>query len=116
MGRPLSPFIHVVQSIGSDLGLTLKHRCPGCKSYHLINVEKPNYCGSMWSWNENPDCPTFRPSINIVGVCHYRITEGQITYCSDSVHELSGKTVELPRICDVFPEDLEHWNDLDFSS
>jgi len=29
-------------------------------------------------------------------VCHSFVTDGKISYCSDSTHELSGKTVELP--------------------
>lgn len=97
------------------MGLTLKHWCPGCHGYHLINVEKPNHCDAVWTWDGNADCPTFHPSINIVGRCHYFIKSGMIEFCNDCTHELSGKTVALPRI-PVLPEDLEYHQDLDFGS
>ena len=31
-------------------------------------------------------------------VCHSFVTDGQIQYCSDSTHDLAGKTVPLPEL------------------
>ena len=77
------------------------HYCDGCDSYHMINVDKPNeYSGARWTYNGNPESPTFEPSINIVGVCHYYITNGNISYCNDSKHSIAGKTLPLPKIPD----------------
>jgi hypothetical protein len=83
-----------------DFGHVLMHWCPGCKSRHLINVEKPNECGAKWTWDGNAEAPTFSPSIHIVGQCHYLIRAGMIQFCSDSKHALAGQTVPLPD----FPE------------
>jgi hypothetical protein len=75
------------------------HYCDGCDSWHLINVDVPNeYTGARWTFDGNVDAPTFSPSVNIVGKCHYFITKGMIQYCSDSKHRLAGKTVPLPKI------------------
>lgn len=124
MSIALSPFLHVSQCSGSDTGLTLKHWCPGCKRHHLINVEKPNHCNAVWSWDQNSVCPTLSPSVNVSSYddedgttyrCHYFLRDGTLEFLSDSTHELSGKTVSLPRI-PVLPEDLEYLMDLDFSS
>lgn len=77
-------------------GKTLLHWCPGCKQAHPINVEKPNHCDAKWSWNGDIERPTFSPSINIVGRCHYFIRDGMIEFCADSKHNLAGRTVPLP--------------------
>lgn len=71
--------------------------CPGCKCNHLIP--------SSWSFNNDYNKPTFTPSLlvktwdDLKGfegyVCHSFITNGQWQYCSDSMHELSGQTVDL---------------------
>lgn len=84
-----------------EAGLTYLHWCPGCKQLHPINVEKPNSYNAVWSFDGNLESPTFSPSINIVGRCHYFIRAGQIQFMSDSRHALSGQTVPLPDI----PED-----------
>jgi hypothetical protein len=75
------------------------HWCPGCSSFHLIDVEQPNpRNGARWSFDGNVFRPTFSPSINIVGSCHYFIRNGYIEFCADSQHALAGQTVELPAI------------------
>lgn len=89
------------------------HWCPGCNNGHEINVDQPNSSGAKWSFNGDPVKPSFSPSINMqinpkghahyqpdteTTVCHYFITNGQIAYCGDSTHALSGKTVDLPDI------------------
>ncbi len=75
------------------------HFCPGCGYLHRIDVYEPNpRTKAIWSWDNNTKKPTFAPSINIVGVCHYFIRDGQIQYCADSTHALAGQTVPLPPI------------------
>ncbi len=85
------------------------HWCPGCKEAHVIAVGTPYPgTGAKWGFNGNAEKPTFTPSINIVGQCHYFITDGQIQFCTDSRHALAGQTVELPD----WP--LEGWQDWDW--
>lgn len=82
-----------------DDGL-LMHWCPGCKSRHYIDTQEPNGSGAIWRWDGNAEAPTFSPSVNIVGQCHYFITSGQIQFCGDSQHALAGQTVPFPDIPD----------------
>lgn len=99
------------------------HHCPGCETNHFINTHRdPDFPGKpCWSFNENPDSPTFSPSVrirekkrefdngewtgewvkdvdgNLIDhCCHYFIRNGQIEFCSDSTHTLAGQTVSLP--------------------
>lgn len=82
------------------------HYCPGCKALHRIDVNAPNkYTGARWTWDGNVQAPTFNPSINIVGHCHYFVRDGQLQYCSDSKHALAGQTIPLPDI----PDDERDW-------
>lgn len=75
------------------------HYCPGCKMLHRINVFAPSEGnGACWTWNNDPVNPSFSPSINIIGRCHYFIVDGRIQFCSDSKHEYAGLTVDLPDI------------------
>jgi hypothetical protein len=83
-------------------GKVIWHWCPGCEQAHVIDVEKPNHCNAIWSWDGNAESPTFAPSINYVGACHYFIQQGNIQFCSDSQHALAGQTVPLPD----FPDKL----------
>ena len=80
----------------------LLHYCPGCKSLHLIAVYEPFPNGAQWTFDGNAESPTFSPSINMVGVCHYFIRSGKIEFCGDSKHHLAGQTVDLP--------DLPNWS------
>jgi hypothetical protein len=92
------------------------HWCPGCKEMHKLP--------DSWSFNGNVDCPTFSPSFKHEGlktvrdengiwtgewvldaqgngipeVCHYILTDGVLNFCSDSDHELKGKSVPLPEL------------------
>ena len=89
-------------------GRGYSHWCPGCEEMHLIAVFDPFRNGAVWTFDGNVDRPTFRPSVNISlhwsdadpdmvdERCHYFITNGQIQFCPDSTHKLSGQTVELP--------------------
>ena len=78
--------------------------CPGCKSVHAININGPR-----WTYNGNPDAPTFTPSILVTydGAdtgeddapperCHSFVNEGMIQFLGDSTHALAGQTVEIP--------------------
>lgn len=78
------------------------HWCPGCAGMpgrsprHAIHVDVPNpMTGARWTFDGNADSPTFAPSINVVGDCHYFIKAGHIEYCADSTHALAGQTVSM---------------------
>jgi hypothetical protein len=68
---------------------------------HAIPANQPK----GWTFNDNLDKPTFSPSILINGDpkfvnptaprCHLFVRDGQLQYCGDCSHELSGKTVEM---------------------
>jgi len=95
--------IYLSDALARD-GHCLVHFCPGCGYRHRIDVYEPNpHTKAMWSWDGNLKSPTFTPSINIVGFCHYFIRNGQIQYCADSAHALAGQTVPLPPM----PTDLQ---------
>jgi hypothetical protein len=90
-------------------------RCPGCKDMHIIPIAGP----SRWEWNGNVDQPTLGPSILVRSghyaphwkpgdncwcgkdygfscyICHSFVINGQIQFCGDSTHQLSGQTVPL---------------------
>lgn len=92
---------------GGDLTPGWRHYCPGCKWMHVIPTDaRAQQNGHRWTFDGNMDSPTFHPSVNIVGQCHYFIRNGQIEFCSDSRHALAGKTVPLPDL----PVDLD-WED-----
>ncbi|WP_244497607.1 DUF6527 family protein [Aureimonas sp. AU40] len=92
----------------SDGGYLL--HCPGCNQRHRV--------GPGWSFNDDYDAPTFRPSILVTGVqpltdaeydramggeaieprplvCHSFVTDGQIQFLDDCTHALAGRTVPL---------------------
>src|SRR6185312_17056024 len=91
------------------------HWCPGCGEVHTIF--------DNWGFNGNVEIPTFTPSVKVTGkrkeydadgkwtgwtrdangnaidhCCHYFLTNGQLQFCGDSMHELAGKTVPLPEL------------------
>lgn len=85
------------------------HWCPGCKEMHVIP--------KTWNFNGDIDKATFSPSVRITWAggygpdrvnrcCHYFLTDGILHFCSDSTHELAGKSVPLPELPEEFkPED-----------
>ena len=86
-----------VCDMGGGQSPAWRHWCPGCEMNHVIYTDarsQPN--GHKWSFNGDVDRPTFSPSINIVGRCHYFVRAGRIEYCGDSAHRLAGQTVDLP--------------------
>lgn len=95
--------------------------CPGCNELHHVRVEGEGR--PRWSYNGNPDAPTFQPSVLVrtghyvsgykqgdpcwctcddpepafrCKVCHSFVTDGKIRFLGDCTHELAGQTVELP--------------------
>lgn len=94
---------------GNDEHYAWSFECPGCGSGHLLPFKhtKAYHTGPLWTFNGDVDNPTFSPSIrsryNFRGqtdpqthdVCHFHIKNGQFEFCSDSTHELSGKTAPM---------------------
>ena len=93
----------------------LMFMCPGCKSHHVVRVGTGP--GPRWGYNDNPERPTFTPSINVTWsepsdipeefddtskdkkmICHSFVTDGNIQFLSDCTHLLSGQTVPLAEI------------------
>lgn len=98
--------------------------CPGCVDVHAITTEGGGH--PCWSYNGDPDAPTFQPSILVRGlklnrneagewtgegvdswardaagntiplVCHSFVTDGQIQFLNDCTHALTGQTVPIP--------------------
>lgn len=72
--------------------------CPACADIVMID--------DGWTYNGNPDAPTFTPSLlTSVGftdrryVCHSFITDGVWQYLADSTHPHAGRSlpvVDLP--------------------
>lgn len=56
-----------IKTIGRCLGQRIDGAvwffCPGCNGPHSIKVNSPNAPGPNWSYNGNPDSPTFTPSV-----------------------------------------------------
>lgn len=89
MSQILSPKLHR----NGDL---LMFWCPGCDERHMVRIG-----GQGWQWNGDAERPTLSPSILVQGnpdvpVCHSFVRDGNIQFCSDSSHSLTGKTVPLP--------------------
>lgn len=87
--------------------------CPGCQRVHPINVGSGP--GPSWGYNNNPDKPTFTPSVlvtwsepsdapgefdnpskDVPKACHSFVTDGRIQFLGDCTHALAGQTVDLP--------------------
>lgn len=96
--------------------------CPGCKGAHQVAVGEGE--GPRWGYNQNPETPTFTPSVLIRSghyipghegdcwcsfeartgrkpgfgcfACHSFVTDGKIQFLCDCTHALAGQTVPLP--------------------
>lgn len=86
--------------------------CPGCMAHyvgkgmpadeakqhaiHCLNVK------DVHRFNQNPESPTFEPSLMFDFVpgyrCHSYVRNGQIEFLTDCTHKLAGQTVPLPEI------------------
>lgn len=80
----------------------IAHFCPGCEGVHVIWFERAGEAqgAPCWSYDGNARSPTCWPSVRIFDRegtdCHYFLKAGQIEFCGDCRHSLSGKTVPLP--------------------
>ena len=100
-----------ISNVGSDRTHCYVFWCPGCDKPHPYRVareggEGPNV--PVWGFNGSLESPTFTPSLLVFPTpvepdgfqyqkrCHLFLTDGQISYCSDSEHALAGKTVPCP--------------------
>jgi hypothetical protein len=73
-------------------------KCPGCNEEHQLNTG--------WKFNGDIEKPTFHPSLHVFypahdgmpqkTICHSFIRDGKIQFLNDCIHELKGKTVDLP--------------------
>lgn len=96
------------------------HYCPGCDEVHIIWTAGRNV---QWAFNQDLIKPTFSPSVHYFepehmdeGVkipqktlCHYHIIDGEIRFCNDCDHALSGQNVPLPSLPDRFADDKYGW-------
>lgn len=125
MTKMLSPILaHVT---GYDC-TALSFWCPGCGEEHIVWTGRDSH--PVWSYNGDPNKPTFRPSLLVTTGhyvterankdlcwctynaehsddpgpacvrCHSWITDGKIQFLEDSTHALAGQTVDIP----PFPE------------
>ncbi|WP_029074424.1 DUF6527 family protein [Kaistia adipata] len=91
----------------STEGGRLMFWCPGCDGAHQVGVGEG--AGRRWSYNGNPDAPTFMPSVlvtyngadadtpgGVPSVCHSFVTDGRIQFLGDCTHALAGQTVDIP--------------------
>lgn len=92
--------------------------CQGCEEMHQVT--------SGWTYNGNPEAPSFQPSVLVTSGhflsnyepgkpcwctynerhpgrasfkcrrCHTFITDGQVQFLGDCSHELAGQTLPLP--------------------
>jgi hypothetical protein len=80
--------------------------CDGCKSIHDIPFGQNS---NGWSFSGDSNNPTLSPSIKTSTgwlntdqvICHHFLKNGNIEYCADSPHELSGQIIELKDVAEV---------------
>lgn len=85
--------MYKVKETGKGNGAYRFH-CPGCLCSHIIPTT-PNENKVYWNFNNDLEKPTFTPSINYIGYCHFHITNGQIQYLGDCNHEYAGRTIDM---------------------
>ena len=80
-------------------GISYWFYCPGCKLAHRF-VTKGN--GLNWTFNGDMELPSFTPSLFMQHgkICHLYLTDGDLIFCTDSQHDLAGKTIGLPELPD----------------
>lgn len=93
-----------VARLNTDSGGTqLLFHCPGCDHLHAYRVKSTGDKGPVWNWNGSLTKPTLTPSLlnhhkwpdEPDNRCHLFVTDGEIHYCGDCTHELSGKIVVM---------------------
>lgn len=94
--------------------------CPACGMLHQIPYEGNK--GINWKYDGNREQPTFSPSIRVTWTdgntgkqnnCHFFIRSGQIEFCGDCTHEMSGKKISLPPVEETTDTT---WETRDFNS
>ena len=95
------PKVGRVSDYGSEITHSYIFWCPGCEEPHTFRVTPGGYGGHIWTFNNDLDRPTFKPSLLVHHSdgrprCHLFMTAGQIQYLSDCQHALAGKTVDCP--------------------
>lgn len=101
----------ILSPILRKAGDRLAFRCPGCDTWHVLNVFAARE--PRWTWNGDAERPTFQPSLlNTTGravdpsfvpepgdppeVCHLFVTDGRLQFLPDCTHALAGQTVDIP--------------------
>ena len=80
--------------------------CPGCQCGHGVTINgHRSRNGSTWTFNGDLQRPTITPSILVCAEdparrCHSFVTDGRISFCGDSAHELKNQTVDIPDFFD----------------
>ncbi|MFN4360536.1 MAG: DUF6527 family protein [Hylemonella sp.] len=110
----MSAISKVLRQAGNNGYRMLLFWCPGCNEAHGVSVARPaGQPGPVWGYNENPNKPTFTPSVLVrtgravdpafvpepgdpPEVCHSFVTNGRIQFLNDCTHGLAGQTVDLP--------------------
>lgn len=82
--------------------------CPGCLEHHVFYTNDTDPSTPRWSFNEDPEAPTFSPSLlnrkcDGRDRCHLFLREGQLQFLSDCTHSLAGKTVPLEPEPEISP-------------
>lgn len=82
---------------GNEIGPEYVFWCDGCNTHHWFRTGPGS---PRWDWNGDWDKPTVTPSIDVnrskpQSRCHSHVTDGKITYLTDSFHHLAGLTVNL---------------------
>jgi hypothetical protein len=98
--------VHELADSRSEPKFTHSFFCPGCRCGHGFNVD-PRW-QPCWTFNGDLVRPTLQPSylvrghlgkdkdgVSSYGVCHSFVTDGRITFLTDSTHALAGQTVAL---------------------
>jgi hypothetical protein len=117
--------VHPITEDKSGALLGYRIECPACKSSHvfwIVREDRPR-----WSFNGDPESPTFSPSMLVRGqqypsgtpwpteeevvqirngeklemkpsVCHSFVEDGKIRFLNDCTHAMAGQTVDLPNI------------------
>jgi len=98
MGRPVGKFLY---ELAGDEEIHLLFWCPGCKRAHPFIIQSTDPDRPQWTWNEDPDRPTFSPSLLVnkldaASRCHLFLRDGQLQFLQDCHHDLRGQTIALP--------------------
>ncbi len=87
--------------------------CPGCENRHVFYTRGT---ASVWTFNGDMKSPTFTPSLlntweenGVQKRCHLFLTDGQLHFCSDSLHPLAGQAMPLAKAPD--PDTAEEYRE-----